>query len=190
MNWLKIVASRRQLILVMPLICGLAGCVQTKVQSHPGRSDTGMEVRTSSGNASPTNVPPPFNGRNAIDVADPLGAAMQDLCGPLLEYYFQYRHGPANVSELQQFADPDQKLQLTCPKSGKPYVCVPDGLMNSSKPHLRIYIYDPEPHNGYRWCAVWKENTGKDQSLLMYADNFPEAEFRNFTPAREHVLIP
>jgi len=126
---------------------------------------------------------------NVLDTMNPVGARIHDLCGPLTLFYFQNHHGPDRVEELSRFADPGEDMPLTCPISGKPYVCVSQGLM--AKGHgFRIFMYDPEPHNGVRWCGVLPDKSGSSQSVVMYALDLPEKEFQKFTKASDHLLIP
>ena len=151
-----------------------AGCQTTTVTSGGALS-------------TPTNAPvvktappqPAFTG-NAIEAFDPCGDRMEDLCGPLIFFYKQHGRGPERLEELQPFAIPGQLLKFTCPVSGKPYVCAPDGLSADGQ-DIRIYIYDAEPvHHGARWCAVKKNGAMANQPEIMYSVLLPEEKFRRF----------
>ncbi len=146
----------------------LAGCVTTTQTTGPRPT------------ATVSKPPPPFAG-NAMEALDPCGDRIQDLCGPLILYYQLHHRGPEHIEELQAFADPGQTLKLTCPVSGKPYLCAPSGLQAPGQ-NRRIYIYDADPvHGGARCCAVTKQGVTAGADAAFFEDKIPEAEFRLFT---------
>lgn len=162
--------------------CALfAGCQTTTVRS--GAAPT-MKVAVSSG----ASQQQPFNG-DAIEAMDPCGDRMEDLCGPLALYFRDNGHGPARLEELQPYAFPGERLNFTCPVSGKPYLCSPQGLEAQGQ-NIRIYIYDATPVHTVvqrdgtvspaRWCAVARGSAVLNQPQVMYAVKLPEAVFRRF----------
>ena len=79
---------------------------------------------------------------------------MQDLAGCLLQYFVIYGQLPPKLNALQPVVPLDQKLPLTCPASGQPYVYAPHGLKSPADKRWLI-LYDAEPsHAGQREAIV------------------------------------
>ena len=172
-RWKSSTAIVRSLCLSLALA---AGCVTV-----PAQPVQKPRVVTS-------NAPPGFTG-NAMTAIDPCADQIQDLCGALLSYYLVKHKLPAQLAELQQYADTGQVLKFTCPVSGKPYVYVPQGLEAPGQ-NIRIYIYDAEPvHNGARWCAVSKSGASVGAEAF-FAEKVPEKRFAQFMAAATPQTSP
>ena len=147
----------------------LAGCTPVQQTLPPA----GMAVQSQ-----PQSQAQPQASVNSF--IDPCGDRIQDLCGPLIEYFTLYHHGPARVEELQQFADPGQTLKFACTDTGKPFQCAPTGLAAPGQ-SMRIFVYaaDPSPDGG-RWCVYSKPGVTSGVSEAFFAEKIPEAKFRQF----------
>lgn len=175
--------------------CQIGGCQNgNQDPGHPqvivqGQNGTGNSPQPSADGSrivkTVINTAPP---RDTMDPFDPCALQMQDLVGPLLEYFGRYKHGPANIAELNQFAIPGVAVGTICPVSKKPYLCAPNGLRAPGE-NVRIYIYDAAPvHEGQRWCVM--DNGATSGAPGFFTAHIPEARFQKFLAASAPAAAP
>ena len=107
--------------------------------------------------ASPLKTPDQYPVRDKSSLADASSERLQDIEGALLFYYSLHGRLPAQLSDLNESADPGIPLALTSPTQERPYAYIPNGLRAPGK-ELRIYVYDPTPlPNGDMRCLLMAE---------------------------------
>ncbi len=129
---------------------------------------------------------PAGNARpSKMDLGDPCSVRMQDMVGPIYEYYALHRRLPDNLEELRTVSDIEVDLNFTCPKSGKPYIYNPAGLAPPTGGGLRLVLYDATPaHNNHRWAVMAgmgrnKENQSFPEAFVV---NLSEQDFQTYKP--------
>lgn len=85
-------------------------------------------------------------------VDDSCATRMHEIEESLLLYVASRRELPPTLDGLLSLAG--QKLELTCPVSGKPYVYHPNGLVTTNDPRVLV-LYDSTPiHAGKRQAIL------------------------------------
>lgn len=115
---------------------------------------------------------PAGNARpSKMDLGDPCSVRMQDMVGPIYEYYALHRRLPDNLEELRTVSDIEVDLNFTCPKSGKPYIYNPAGLR-------------PQPA---AVCA-WSSTTRRPLTTTIAGRSWREwAEIKRTSPSRRRL---
>jgi hypothetical protein len=143
------------------LLAGAGGCASS------GSHGTGAS-------SSPKNAPDPNVDPCALHLHD-------DLCPALLTYYATNFRMPGLLEELNRLPG-REKLDFTCPGSGKVYGYNRDGLGLPDR-NGRLLVYDSTPaHHGYRWAieVVAGEGQMPFMNVVPIAeDKFQEALAKN-----------
>lgn len=145
------------MILIL-LAAALAGCQTERVPGNPARAQQ-----------KPVTI-------------DGCSDNMHDLSGCLLQYYVLHQEFPATLEELRPLVDPDQKLPLTCPVSGKAYLYTPRGLHAMGETRSLV-VYDATPaHDGKRWAIAAAPRKGTEP-LGLWVVQLTESQFIKYIPA-------
>jgi hypothetical protein len=192
-------STHRSSLAAVVAACALTGCV-------PAQPAT---TKTVALDRKPVQ---PYAGVDPIASLDPCADQMEDLCGPLFNYYLVNHKLPAQLEEVQKYADPGQVLKFTCPVSGKHYLYSPEGLQAPGS-NIRIYVYDAEPvhvfynrttnpwsnpkwygkpnpaDGGARKCIVNKPDAANGAPTL-FTEEIPERAFRQFAPSAQPGPAP
>ena len=168
------------LVGVVPLVLAASGC---QTETRVG----GMVPMTSQQVPVPSHPPPTRNKPRVAtkDPADPCSVRLQDMIGPLYEYYVLHHQLPENLEDLHSVADIDVDLNFACPASGKRYIYNPVGLAAPAGGTLHLILYDATPvHNGHRWGVVAGQARNKKNELFFetFVVDLSEAVFKTYTP--------
>lgn len=130
-----------RLVLALSVIASASGCVQ-----EPAKPFGGGRVVRSGDSASPgsVNLPPGPTPPNAVEATDPVASRLHDLSGLLLEYYLINKRMPAGLDELKVLADPTQPTDFVDPRTGQPFVYLPQAARMTSG-DTRLVVYAPSP---------------------------------------------
>jgi hypothetical protein len=114
------------------------------------------------GTAGPLSMPPPMQeakeGDLAVNPNDPCVLNLGAIIENLIIAYGRRHVLPASLDKLGPTSVTGEKISLTCPQTGKPYVYVPQGI--HPPPELQpaaplLILYDAEPaHPSVRHFAV------------------------------------
>ncbi len=129
----------------------------------------------------------PANGApltpDEIVSTDPCVAQMQNIAGAMLLYFALNKHLPPTLDDLKTMADVDAPLSFVCPRTGEPFVYVPNGLGTVGQPkHIILYQASPDPR-GQRWCIFMSPPApGPASSQTLEVVPIPEAQFHRYYP--------
>ncbi|MGN6724818.1 MAG: hypothetical protein ACTHLZ_02785 [Tepidisphaeraceae bacterium] len=111
-----------------------------------------------------------------ISNLDPGAMRLQDISGALLMYFALHRKLPAQLDDLKPLAEGDAPLNFTSPRSGKPYLYTPNGIILQDL-NQRMIVYDPAPGPyGYRE-AITIDEPIVGQPLVAKVVAVPESFF-------------
>ena len=98
------------------------------------------------------------------------------ISGALLMYFALHRKLPAQLDDLKPLAEGDAPLNFTSPRSGKPYLYTPNGIILQDL-NQRMIVYDPAPGPyGYRE-AITIDEPIVGQPLVAKVVAVPESFF-------------
>lgn len=110
-------------------------------------------------------MPPTATTRPAVAnaPADPCAERMHDLCGALLLYYMAHHDLPPALEDL---AEVDQSIALSCPATRRPYEYVREGL-NVRGETAKLILFEPIPcHAGLR-CGILCQPSQPGKPLVL-----------------------
>jgi hypothetical protein len=88
---------------------------------------------------------------------------------------------PATLDELTQMPGGDS-LDLTAPRSGRPFGYAPTGLWSQEHPGKCIVAFDPDRRAQARWCLFMTPPTN-EAALVVTVLAVSEETFEKYHPA-------
>jgi hypothetical protein len=99
------------------------------------------------------------------EAIDPCAARLHDIEGLLLKYYIAHRRLPDRLEDVAPLAEPGQKIDFTCPFSGRPYVYIPQQLIVGGQQQVLAFAPAPGRDGRYR-VIILRPATGSSIPAL------------------------